>query len=61
MDELHGILTSYEMIKYQENPSKEEATFKTFKKTRKEKSRPKSCCSDDLDNEEVKFVRNKKR
>jgi hypothetical protein len=33
MDELHGILTAYEMRTVQENPSKHEATFKASKGT----------------------------
>ena len=35
MDELHGILTTYEMRTKQEKQSKKEATFKASKKTRK--------------------------
>jgi hypothetical protein len=36
MDELHGILTAYEMRTEQDNPSRKEATFKASKKTKKE-------------------------
>jgi len=35
MDELHGILTSYEMWIGQEDVPKKEATFKASKKTNK--------------------------
>ena len=35
MDELHGVLTTYEMRTEQENPSRKEATFKVSKKTKK--------------------------
>jgi hypothetical protein len=45
MDELHGILTAYEMRTEQDNPSKKEATFKASKKTRKNKKKSKSNCS----------------
>jgi hypothetical protein len=36
MDELHGILTSYEMRIEQENPSRKEAAFKASKKDKEE-------------------------
>jgi hypothetical protein len=64
MDELHGILTTYEMRTKQENPSRREATFKASKKTRKNKPSSKPCSnnSDDSDNkEEANFVRKLKR
>ena len=35
MDELHGILTTYEMRIEQEKPSRKEETFKVSKKTKK--------------------------
>ena len=60
MDELHGILTTYEMRIEQEKPSRKEAMFKVSKKTKRNnlKSKPYSSCSDDLDDEEVSnFVR----
>jgi general stress protein 26 len=38
MDELHGILTTYEMRTKHENPSKKEAFFKASKKTKKKKN-----------------------
>jgi hypothetical protein len=37
MDDLHGILTNYEMRIEKDNPSKKEATFKASKKTKKKK------------------------
>jgi len=39
MDELHGILTTYEMRMKQENPSIREAIFKASNNTRKNKTR----------------------
>ena len=35
MDELHGILTTYEMRTKQENPSRKEEAFKVSKKKKK--------------------------
>jgi hypothetical protein len=63
MDELHGILTTYEMRIEQENPSKREATFKASKKTRKRNPRSKPCSSnshDSYNEEEANFVRKMK-
>ena len=53
MDELYGILTTYEMRTEQEKPSKNETTFKVSKKTNKNKQKSKSCssCSEDSDDE----------
>ena len=39
MDELHGILTAYEMRMEQDNPSSKEAAFKVSKKTKKNKQK----------------------
>jgi hypothetical protein len=65
MDELHGILTTYEMRTEQDNPSRREATFKASKKTRKNKQKSKSSfsCSDDSDEDEeiANFVRRLKK
>ena len=49
MDELHGILTAYEIRKEQKNPSRNETTFKVSKKTNKKNQKSKSCssCSED--------------
>jgi hypothetical protein len=54
MDELHGILTTYEMTTKHETPSKKEETFKVSNKRRKDKknSNPICSCSDDLDEDE---------
>ena len=41
MDELHGILTTYEMRIEQENPSKKEVAFKVSKKTKKNNQKSK--------------------
>jgi hypothetical protein len=53
MDELHGILIAYEMSKEKNNSPRKEATFKAFKKIKKNKHNPKSkpscSCSDDMD------------
>ena len=66
MDELHGILTTYEMRIEQEKPSRKEATFKVSKKTKKKNQNSKyfSCSSFsvDSDDEELSnFVRNPKQ
>ena len=64
MDELHGILTSYEMRTEHEKPSRKEAAFKVSKKTKKNNQTPKSCssCSEDsYDEDESNFVRKLKR
>ena len=64
MDELHGILTAYEMRTEQEKPSRKEATFKVSKKTKRNnlKEKPYSSCNGDLDDEEeANFVINMKR
>jgi hypothetical protein len=37
MDELHGIFTAYEMRTEQENPNVKEATFKSSKRSKKNK------------------------
>jgi hypothetical protein len=67
MDELHGILVSYEMRKERDNPPRKEEMFKESKKTKKNKQEPKSkpscSCSDDLDEYEeiANFIRKLKR
>jgi hypothetical protein len=65
MDELHGILTAYEMRTEQDNPSRKEASFKASKKTKKNKKNSKSnySCNDDSDEDEeiTNFVRKLKR
>jgi hypothetical protein len=59
MDELHGILTAYEMRTEQENPVTKEATFKASKKTKKKrKKNPKSDCSCNDDSEEDEEMEN---
>lgn len=56
MDELHGILTAYDMRIEQEKPSRKEEAIKVSKKTKKNNQNPKSCscssCSEDSDDEE---------
>jgi hypothetical protein len=66
MDELHGILTAYEMRTNQENPVMKEAAFKASKKIKKkDKHKAKSdySCNDDSeeDDEVSHFVRKLKK
>jgi hypothetical protein len=66
MDELHGILTTYEMRIEKENQVTKEATFKASKKSKKKnKKKSKSDCSCNDDSEEDEemenFVRKLKR
>jgi hypothetical protein len=66
MDELHGILTAYEMRTKQDNTMTKKATFKASKKMNKKyKQNRKSDCSCNYDSEEdeevVNFVRRLKR
>jgi uncharacterized coiled-coil protein SlyX len=66
MDELHGILTAYEMRIEKDNPAVKEATFKAYKKRKKKnkKNTKSDCiCNDDSkeDEEMENFVRNLKR
>ena len=64
MDELHGILTSYEMRIEQENPSIKEEVLKVSKKRKRNnlKEKPYSSCSDNSDDEnEANFIRKLKR
>jgi hypothetical protein len=62
MDELQGILTSYEMRTSNENPSNKEATFKAAKKDMKKVEIETSNHEDsEEDMEEANFVKNLKR
>jgi hypothetical protein len=66
MDELHGILTTYEMRMEQDNPVTKEVSFKESKKIKKkDKQNPNSDCScnNDLkeDEEMANFVRRIKK
>lgn len=59
MEELHGILTSYEMRIEHDNPtraSRKEATFKASKK-KTEECKTSDCSDSKLDEEEANFVR----
>jgi hypothetical protein len=49
VDELHGIVTTYEMRTKQDNPTMKEETFKAYIKRKKNKLKPKSNtnCNDD--------------
>ena len=59
-DELHGILTSYEMRTKKDNGSKEEVPFKTIRKPKNNKHECKNS-SNICDEEEVNFMRKLKR
>jgi hypothetical protein len=64
MDELHGILTAYEMRiekDKQEKPTRKEATFKASKKTKTKEYKTYDNSDSELDEEEANFVRNLKR
>ena len=65
MDELHGILTTYEMRTEQEDPAGKEVAFKVSNKRGTSKKKPKSKYNNDdneSDNEEeANFVRKLKR
>ncbi len=60
MDELHGILTAYEMRITQRGPSKRESAYKASKESRKlegiQKNHP-----EDSDDEEALFIKKLKR
>ena len=57
MDELHGILISYEMRTGKEKSSKRETTFKESKATRNHEHVPNQNHSDISDEEEANFIR----
>jgi hypothetical protein len=59
MDELHGILTAYEMRTKKENPTWKESTFKALKKTQGHKFY--DCSSHESNTKEAQFVRKLKR
>jgi hypothetical protein len=61
MDELHGILTAYEMRTEKENPSKKEASFKASKKMKNKEHKSSDCSSCESDAEEAHFVRKLKK
>jgi len=61
MDELHGILTTYEMRAGQGKTSKKEATFKISKETKKQKKTSNENFSDDSNHEMANFIRKLKR
>jgi hypothetical protein len=64
MDELHGILTAYEMRiekDKKENPSRKEATFKASKKTKTKEYKTSDNSDSESDAEEANFVRKLKR
>jgi hypothetical protein len=57
MDELHGILITYEMRIKQEKSSKRETTFKASKETNNHEHVPNENHSDKSDKEEANFIR----
>ena len=62
MDELHGILTVYEMETSSENPSRKEAAFKVVKRDNKKVENEVSNHEDSEDDvEEDDFVKNLRR
>ena len=62
MDELHGILTTYEMRTASENPSRKEATFKAAKRDKKKVEIEVINHEDsEEDVEEANFVKNIRR
>jgi hypothetical protein len=64
MDELHKILTTYEMRIEQDKPAKlsrKEATFKASKKTKTEEYKTSDNSNNESDEEEANFVRKLKR
>jgi hypothetical protein len=61
MDELHGILTTYEMRTVQENPSKHEVTFKASKGTSSKGHQTYDSSEEESDAEEENFVRRLKK
>jgi len=58
MDELHGILTSYEIRIEKDNPPIKESNFKESKKTNKNKKNPKSNCNYNDDSKEDEEMAN---
>jgi hypothetical protein len=59
MDELHGILTTYDMRTKKKNTIMKETSFKASKKmNKKDKNKPKSDCSCNDDSEEDEEVAN---
>ena len=61
MDELHGILTTYEMRAVKEKPSKKQATFKASKKTRNRYNKSSNSFDKESNVEESHFMRKLKK
>jgi hypothetical protein len=57
MDELHGILMTYEMRTEKENPLKHESNFKDSKKMNNKENKSSDCSNYESDVEEEHFVR----
>ena len=57
MDQLHGILTTYEMITGQNKTSKGEAAFKVTKKTKHQKQNTQNNHNEEYDEEEANFIK----
>jgi hypothetical protein len=56
MDELYGILTTYELRLGHENLPQGEAAFKVLKKTKGQKKKTQSCHHEESDVEEANFI-----
>ena len=57
IDELHGILSAYEMRTKKENPSKREATFRASKKMKNKEHKSSDFSRFESDEDEANFVR----
>ena len=60
MDEMHGVLTAYELRIDKQNPSRSEETFKASKKIKGNKKDSSKSLSDESDDEEANFVKKQK-
>jgi hypothetical protein len=61
MDELYGILTTYELRLGHENLPQGEASFKMLKKTKNQKKKPQSIHHEESDVEEANFIKKIKK
>ena len=57
IDQLHGILTAYEMRTEQNNTSKGEASFKVTKKIKNQRKNTQTCHNEEHDVEEANFIK----
>jgi hypothetical protein len=61
MDELHGILITYEKRIEKEKPSKKEATFKSSKKMKNKEHKSSDCSNCESNTKEAIFLRKLKK